>query len=189
MKLVTFVTFLFFITLQTKASYIGVENNLRHVGKIQTDAEGTTNFLEFSPGVLLATSMPAPLLTNTWFYPGAALFFPKRSDDDLYTKWDAEINFHLLTPLTTTFDFIYGATYLMNLIVGAGGTSVQNNGNSSSTYYVPEESRFTGGFAPEVGVRYEFWRAKYIYFGVLGHQVFDADARSFTLSLNLQTWI
>ena len=77
----------------------------------------------------------------------------------------------------------------MNLIIGAGGTSVQNNGNSTSTYYVPEESKFTGGFVPEIGVRYEFWRAKYIYIGVQSHHPLDEDARSFSISLNLLTWI
>ena len=189
MKSFIIILYIAFISSQAWATYIGVENNFRHIGKIQTDADGGTNFLEFSPGVFIATSTPAPLLTNTWMYPGAAIFFPERSGDDLYTKWYAELNFHLLTPLTASFDFIYGATYLMNLIVGAGGTSVQNNGNSSSTYYVPSESRFTGGFVPEIGMRYEFWRAKYFYFGILGHQLLDEDARSFTLTFNFQTWI
>jgi hypothetical protein len=184
-------TYLFFIlfTLNATANYVGIENNFRTIGKIQTDDQGSTNFMEFSPGVVMASSLPMPYLNNTWFYPSAAIFFPERSEDDLYSKWTAELNFHLLNPITDSFDIIYGGTYLMNLIVGAGGTSVQNNGTSSSTYYVPEESKFVAGFIPEVGVRYEFWRAKYIYLGVLTHHLFDDDARSFTLSLNLLTWI
>ena len=187
-------TIIFFITLtlsiqNTYANYIGIENNFRTIGKIQTDDQGSTNFMEFSPGIVFATSIPAPLLTNTWFYPTASIFFPKGSEDELYTKWTAELNFHLLTPITNSFDFIYGTTYLMNLIVGAGGTSVQNNGTSSSTYYVPEESRFIGGFVPEVGIRYEFLRAKYAYLGLLTHHLFDDAARSFSVSINLLTWI
>ena len=95
-----FILLLFFtITFKLHASYIGVENNFRYIGKIQTDAEGTTNFLEFSPGIVAATSMPAPLLNNTWFYPGAAIFFPSRSEDELYTKWHAELNFHLFSAI------------------------------------------------------------------------------------------
>ncbi len=189
MKKILSLLFFYTVTFTASANYIGIENNFRTIGKVQTDDQGSTNFLEFSPGIFVATSMPAPYLTNTWFYPSASLFFPQGSDDGLYTKWTAELNFHLLYPISQNFDLIYGSTYLMNLIVGAGGTSLQNNGNSTSTYYVPEESRFIGGFVPEIGVRYEFFRTKYIYLGILTHHPFDDSARSFTLSLNLVTWI
>ena len=95
----------------------------------------------------------------------------------------------MLKPITQRLDVTFGLTYLMDLIVGAGGTSVQNNGNSSSTYYVPNESKFIGGFAPEIGIRYEFWQKKYVYFGLISHQILSEDARSFTLSLQLLTLI
>ena len=172
---------------QADANYIGVENNFRHIGQIQTDDRGDTNFFEFSPGVIFATSIP--FTQSLWFYPGASLFFPQSSDDGLYSTWKGELNFHLLYPFTEKVDFIFGSTYLATLIVGSGGTSVQGNGESSSTYYVPEESKLIGGFAPEVGIRYEFWRAKYIYLGAIVHQILDTDAQSFTVSLSFMTWI
>jgi len=181
--------FILFITFNAHAAYIGIENNFRHIGMIQTDDQGSTNFLEYSPGLIVARSIPAPLIKNLWFYPGLSIFFPERSEDELYRKWAAEINLHFLKPISQQLDFSFGATYLMKLLIGSGGTSTQNNGNSTSTYFVPKEYRFIGGFAPELGIRYEFWKKRYLYLGLIPHQVLSDEARSYTLSLQLMTWI
>ena len=183
-----FFYFLFSFSI-AMANYIGIENNFRHVGKIQIDDQGSTNLFEFSPGIYFGKSIQLFFFENLWFFPGAAIFIPKSSEDDLYSKWTAELNFHLLWPVYEQVDLIFGTTYVGNVIVGAGGTSVQGNGNSTSQYYVPKKSRFIGGLVPELGIRYEFLRAKYIYFGILTHQILDKDAKSFSLSLNLMTWI
>ena len=157
------------------------------MGKIQIDDKGTTNFLDFEPGIIIAKSIS--INDRIWFYPGLTIFFPQSSEDELYSKWEGEVNFHFLYPYTQRLDFVFGSTYLASLIRGAGGTSVQGNGNSTSTYYVPEKSKFIGGFAPEVGLRYEFWRAKYINIGLIGHQIFKSNSRSFTVSIGIMSWI
>lgn len=181
--------FIFFLSLHVQANYIGIENNFRHIGMIQTDDQGSTNFLEYAPGVVLSSSIANPFFQNIWLYPAFTIFFPQRSEDELYRKWSAELNLHLLKPINQSLDVTFGFTYLMDLIIGAGGTSTQNNGNSSSTYYVPKHSRFIGGFAPEFGFRYEFWQKKYLYMGLISHQILREDSRSYTLSIQLLTWI
>ena len=181
-------TFIFHSTACLSKWAIGLENYSRHIGKIQTDSSGSSNFLEFNPGINFSTLLEYSEMGQINLIPSATIFFPESTQDNLLNKYSAELNLHASYPLFPQLLLLFGASYQLSLLSGSGGTITLNNGNSTASYFVPSSSQLSHYLVPEIGISLKPNESITIGTQLIIHQILDSQKRTFSLSFNFSYW-
>ena len=167
---------------------IGVENYSRHIGKIQTDDLGSSNFLEFNPGIGLGKTFRFPQYMAIKFFPSATIFFPESTPDNLLNKITGEFNFHFIYDMSKHFYVLFGTSYQLIFLSGSGGTVALDNGNSTASYYVPASSEFANYIVPEIGLGISLTANTSFGANLIIHQILNSQRRTFSFSFNFNYW-
>ncbi len=118
--------------------YMGIGSSTHNFLTAQNDEKGGTTVFELTPTVLLGANFPF-LFSGVYFSPaiGYSMFFP----EDNSSKSEIILQYHLNQSLTSNIYLHYGFSTYLTQIGGDGGTKELNNGNSTATFYVPEEKK------------------------------------------------
>lgn len=109
--------------------------------RVQTDTAGDkTQSFSFTPTLFLGLNIPFPLMGRTNFNP--AIGYAKFSNGaDGQTKNEIILQYHLSSNLTNWFNFNYGFSNFLTQIGGNGASVSLNNGQSTSTFYIPSQTK------------------------------------------------
>ncbi len=87
-------------------------------------------------------------------------------------------------PIHLRWDFVTGPLLLRYTVKGDGGPITLNNGESTSTFYLPGEERTSQSFVWQVGGAFVYDPMRYSL-DLLLHAPFDSEKRSYSLMINL----
>lgn len=132
---------------------VSLGNLCEYVGKIQTDENGATNTCSFNP--YLAGSIDYSITPQFFISPEIGFTFPKHGRDEHISK----MTLFALANTKYKFDslyFIAGAGLFFTRLSADGGTEELNNGNTTSSFPLPEGAVFTRNFIINAGLGYNF---------------------------------
>ena len=157
-NLVVIICLLFTTELLAKTSFwLGLGSVTHNVLSAQTDADGSeTKKFDLTPTILVGASIPFKYLNKTFISPGLGYAKYLDTEDD-YTKSEIILQYHFNYIFRPWLAFRYGFSNYITMIGGDGGSKTLNNGNSTSTFYVPSKTRssYTASvdFGPEFILR------------------------------------
>ena len=120
--------------------WVGFGTTTRNFSTAQSESSGGTKKFGFNPTLLVGTNLPF-FYADFFFSPGIG--FAKYSSEDNTTRSEIILQYHISQVITSYFLLQYGLSNTITKIGGKGGTVVLNNGNSTSTFYVPSETKTT----------------------------------------------
>ncbi len=143
-------------TLKTEAAspyWVGIGNLTHNFLSAQNDEKGGKKVFEAGPVFLVGASFPF-LFSGMYASPavGYAKFFTK----DQTSRSDIIIQYHLSQLLFPSMMLRYGFSNYITKIGGDGGTLELNNGSSTATFYIPEESKSTFTASMDIGTEFIF---------------------------------
>jgi hypothetical protein len=117
----------------------------------QSDTSGSKRLIDFAPTVLLGATIP---IWSGRFFLSPAIGYAQFFTEDNSTKREIILQYHISERLFGNVQMYYGFSNYITTIGGDGSTVTLNNGNSSSNFYAPSESKtsYTASFdvAPEL---------------------------------------
>lgn len=157
LKYLTFLLFFFFLTNRAEAYTYGptisLGNLCEFIGKMQTDDNGATNSCSFNP--YFATSLDIPVTSSLFFSPELGLTLPKKGRDENISK----ISFFALANTKTKVEFVHfiaGVGFYFTRISANGGTEELNNGNTTSSFPLPDGAVISRNFIVNAGLGIDF---------------------------------
>lgn len=162
---------------------IGLGNYCEQIDRVQTDDKGTKNICTFRP--FLSTEMF--LKGGETFHYGLFLggSFPQSPKDDLTHRMVV-----LISPTVRIYyDYFHFQTTLgmqVTRIWGDGGEVTLNNGNSTQTFNVPDQSRFSYNMVLSLGVGYSLFDSFTLNSDLYVIEARDSDKRAFSLLLQMK---
>lgn len=190
MKKIKYQTLLFaltsisFLTFQNVNAYditLSLGNLCEYVGQIQTNTSGATNVCNFNP--YLASSYDYTYNPQFILSPEIGLSLPKSGRDESISKMSISLlanakykfsNYHLLG----------GAGLFISRVSGSGGEQLLNNGDSTTSFPMPEETVYARNFIINLGVGMDFdkdWSADlhtYVF------NIITSEDRAFSIAIN-----
>jgi hypothetical protein len=160
---------------------LSLGNLCEYVDKIQVDENGGKNFCEFNP--YLASSIDFTLGQNVLISPEIGLSFPKKGRDENISK----MTFFGLAHAKYKFTYVHlsaGAGLFFTRISANGGEEDLNNGNSSSSFPLPEGAVYSRNFIVNLGMGADFnkdWSADlhtYIF------NIIKSEDRALSIAIN-----
>lgn len=136
----SFILFMLLIPFYSQANgfWLGAGTLTHNFLHSQTDKTGKTNKFDFFPIVLAGATWSSPL-QGISFSPGIGYAKMLKSKDNT-KKSEIVLQYHLSQRIFNGVQFRYGFSTYITKVSGDGGTVQLNNGNSTSTFYVPEKT-------------------------------------------------
>ncbi len=133
--------------------WVGFGNLTHNFLSAQNDEKGGKKVFEAGPVFLFGASFPF-LFTDLYASPavGYAKFFTK----DKTSRSEIILQYHFNQMLFSSLMLRYGFSNYITKISGEGGTLELNNGTSTATFYVPEESKTTYTASLDIGTEFIF---------------------------------
>lgn len=161
----------------------GLGNYCEQINRVQTDDKGSKNICTYRP-----------FLSSEMFFQGAENFhyglflgssFPQSAKDDFTHRMVI-----LATPGIRYFYDYFHFKLLLGLqitrIWGDGGETTLNNGNSTQTFNVPNESRFARNTVGAIGFGYSLFDSFTLNSDLYVIEAFDSEKRAFSLLLQMK---
>jgi hypothetical protein len=104
----------------------------------QTDTSGSKRVLDFAPTILLGTTIP---FWSGRLFLSPAIGYAQFFTEDNSTKREIILQYHISERLFGNVQMYYGFSSYITTIGGDGSTVTLNNGNSTSNFYAPSESK------------------------------------------------
>ncbi|EQC50299.1 MetA-pathway of phenol degradation domain protein [Bacteriovorax sp. BSW11_IV] len=174
---------LFFLLSSNVSALVGVGTFVPHAFKAQVSTEGGREFFAINPYVALNAIVP--IRGDHFFNPEIGYVFHTENDDET-SAHTLFVSYNFTYKLNHLFILRYGLTTFAFMNGGDGEEVTLRNGNSTATFYSPDETRTSyvssldlGGeyfFKPRYSVRFQTYIARFL----------SSDARSvyYTLSVN-----
>lgn len=109
------------------------------VGSIQTNSSGETNRFELDPLIAVSTHF---MLTPHWYLAPEIAYVLPRSAEERITKHLVMFRLDgMWKPWKEWLNIRLGTSMMVNHMTADGGTREINNGNGTSTFFVPAETR------------------------------------------------
>lgn len=172
-----------FIICSNSWALVGVGTFVPHAFKAQVSTEGGREFFAINP--YIALNAIVPIRGDHFFNPEIGYVFHTENDDKtsahtLFVSYDFT---YRMNPLII---FRYGLTTFAFMNGGDGGDVTLRNGNSTATFYAPDETRTSYVSSLDLGVEY-FFRPRFsARLQAYVARFLSGDARSvyYTLSVN-----
>lgn len=150
-KIIFLILILFSIKSNASLFWLGMGNSTHNFLSAQSDKKGSKKSFDLGPTVLLGFTVPF-LTSGTFLSPGIG--YAKYFTKDKTSKSDIIIQYHLNQYLFSNIYLRYGFSNYITSIGGDGGTTTLNNGSSTSTFYIPSETKksYTASF--DIGSEY-----------------------------------
>lgn len=103
----------------------------------QTNTLGSRNYFDSTPTVFAGLSIP---FMGATLAPGIG-YAMVLDEKDSTTKTHFIFKGHMISPLTSNIYLHYGMSTMLTKIGGKGGTLTLNDGNATSTMYVPDTTK------------------------------------------------
>lgn len=182
----TILLFLLFFTffLQVARGYdvtASLGNLCEFIGKIQTDESGDTNFCGFNP--YLAATFDYPLSPQFILSPEAGFSFPKKGRDENISKMTTFILANAKYRFSM-FHLLAGAGLFFTRISGDGGEQELNNGNTTSSFPMPDSTVYSRNFIVNLGAGINFtpkWSAD---FHTFIFNLLESEDRAYSVAIN-----
>lgn len=173
-----------FVYLKTAKAYditLSLGNLCEYIGKIQTNEKGSTNVCSFNP--YLASSFDYPINDQFILAPEVGFTLPKQGRDEtikkmsLFALANAKYRFSM-------FHFIGGAGFFFTRLSGSGGMQSLNNGNTTTSYPIPDATIYSRNFIINLGLGGQFnqeWSADlhtYVF------NILTKEDRAFSVAIN-----
>ncbi len=160
---------------------LSVGNLCEYVGKIQVDENGGTNFCEFNP--YFASSIDYSVSPEFLIAPEFGFSIPKSARDENISKMSLFILANAKYKLTN-FHLIVGLGLFFTRISGSGGTEDLNNGNSTSSFPLPDSSVFTRNFILNLGAGLDFTREWSADLHTYIFNLTSSEDRAYSIAIN-----
>ncbi len=161
---------------------LSVGNLCEYVEKIQTNDAGKTNFCSFNP--YISGSIDYAFIRPLVITPQAGFTLPHAGRDTNISKMDLFVLMNVKY-FWYRLQFTIGAGFLYSRISGPGGEEVLNNGNSTTSFPLPDSAVYARNFIYNLGAGVRLTRS----FGAEVHAyVFNAnnsEDRAFSLGANI----
>jgi hypothetical protein len=118
--------------------WVGFGSTTRNYATAQKDDSGKSEKFKFNPTLLLGTTLPF-FFADFYFVPGIG--YAIYSSEDNTSRKEIILQYHIHQSINSFFLLKYGLSNTIVKIGGKGGTVQLNNGNSTSTFYTPSESK------------------------------------------------
>lgn len=128
---------------------LSIGNLCEYVGKIQTDDTGSTNLCSFKP--YFAGSIDYIVTNELLFSPQAGFSIPQSGRDQNIKK----MSLFILANAKYKFSSVYligGTGLFFTRIQGSGGMQSLNNGNSVTSFPMPESTVYTRNLILNLGL-------------------------------------
>lgn len=186
MNKITYLIFLLLILLTKNCwaydANISVGNLTEFITRVQTDDSGTLNVLTFNPYIASAINFNIEN-SSILLSPELGFTIPKSGRDQNTNR----MTFYSILNLKYNFESIFldfGAGLFFTRIWGNGGNESLNNGNSTTSFPLPDKSTISRNTIVNLGLGHHFnsdWDAEvhtYIF------NLISRDDRSYSLLLN-----
>lgn len=128
--------------------WVGLGSTTRNFSTAQKESSGSTVKFALNPTLLIGTTLPF-FFSGLYFSPGIG--YAKYSTKDSTTRNEIILQYHLSQMLLPNFLLQYGFSNTITKIGGKGGTVVLNNGSSTSTFYIPSETKTSYTASMDIG--------------------------------------
>lgn len=156
-------------------------NLCEYVGKIQTDDNGAKNTCSFNP--YIAGSIDYSLTSQFLLSPEIGLSLPKHGRDENISK----MTIFALANTKYKIDFVHfigGVGLFFTRISAKGGTEELNNGNTTSSFPLPEGAVYSRNFIMNAGLGVDFTKSISADLHTYIFNLLSKDDRAFSVLIN-----
>jgi hypothetical protein len=141
----------------TKTLTFNLGTHTEFYNKVQTDSDGTLRKFEFAPTV--GVGMEIPVYEEFSFLPEFNWVLPRTTGDSRIIKNVFMLRGDMGYRPVDWFRLRVGTSIIWLNQHGRGGSTKVNNGNSSSTFYYPDENRSSVNNTLDIGAEflYDKW--------------------------------
>jgi hypothetical protein len=132
---------------------VGIENITPNVGGYQINDLGGSEYFSFNPGLRVETKTTLYSMTT---HIGASIFLPSTSEDSLYDTTYVKVDTRYRFYSQDRLQLFLGLALYSKIISGTGENLTLQNGNSTSSFYGPSQTKFNYFFSPEFSTRFFF---------------------------------
>lgn len=158
-------------------------NLCEYIDRYQTNNKGDMNFCSFTP--YFTTHYDIPFIENFLISPEVGLTLPKSGpDSDLNYMGLMLLLNAKYSALSNNLQLLLGPGLYFTRIAPKGGTAVLNNGNSTSTFTIPNEVIFTRNFIINLGVDYKFLPQWSVGAHTYIFNLLEKEDRAFSFGIN-----
>ncbi len=161
----------------------GIGNFCEQIQRVQTDDKGSKNICTYRPFLSTEIFFQAVDSFHYGLFLGSSL--PQSAKDDFTHRMVM-----LATPgIRYYYDFFHFQLLLgiqFTRIWGDGGEVTLNNGNSTQTFNVPNESRFAANTVASVGFGYNLFDTLTLNSDLYVIEALESDKRAFSLLLQMK---
>ena len=167
---------------QSYDAIVSLGNICEFIGKIQTDDKGATNVCAFNP--YLSSSVDFKPFKNINFAPEIGFTFPQTGRDSNINK----MNIVALINAKYTFSMLhlfFGTGFYFTRLSAGGGEEVLNNGNSTTSFPLPDSTVYTRNFILNLGARFPINATWSVDAHTFIFNLYNFEERSFSAVFNL----
>lgn len=162
---------------------IGLGNYCEQIKRVQTDDKGSKNICTFRP--FLSTEFFLQAAENFHYGLFLGSSFPQSAKDDFTHRMVLLIS-PTLRYYYEYFHFQVSLGLQVTRIWGDGGEVTLNNGNTTQTFNLPNESRFARNTVGSLGVGYSLFDNFTLNSDLYLIEALDSDKRAFSLLLQMK---
>lgn len=188
MYFLKYLTFTIFFLISSNEAFaydtvITVGNICEFIGRIQVDEAGSSNFCNFNP-YLGASFNFAPFQESFLISPEIGSTLPRSGRDSNILKMN------LFALVNARYKFTYLDTFVgtglyFTRIEGGGGEVALNNGNSTTSFPLPDSTVYSRNFILNLGIGYHFTPSWGVDFHTYLFNLLESEDRAMTLLLNV----
>ena len=149
-----FFTFLILFSIESIA-YVAFGSHTPALFKYQVDSFGSTRLLDLNFMVGAHLKIPVKFLKGHYARPEIGLNFDSSEMEDEYGRSTIYILYDLAWEWKKNIFLRYGVGTFIDKVFGPGGTKVQNNGGSFSTFYKPVGKAYSYTSSINLGIEYQ----------------------------------
>lgn len=185
MKSILYLLTIFQLSLANASTLrVGLESITPNVGGYQIDDKGENELFSFNPGLRIETKATFFSVTT---HLGASLFLPTTSEDSLYDITYLKIDGRYRFFSKDRIQLFLGLGLYSKIISGSGENLTLQNGNSTSNFFGPSQTRFNYFFTPEFATRFFFSTKLASTLSVSAQDLFEKDRMSWNYLIDV-TW-
>ncbi len=121
--------------------WVGFGSTTRNFSTAQKENSGGTTKFEFNPTLLVGVNLPIDFIASG-FYFVPAIGYAKYSAIDNAFRNEILLQYHISQEILSSFFYLhYGLSNTITKIGGNGSSVSLNNGNGTTNFYAPSESK------------------------------------------------
>lgn len=163
---------------------IGLGTWLENYGQTQATRDGETNGFEFNPYLSLATQYN--LYKGSILIPEAGYIFQRTSESISRNQFFLRAD--IAYPLNKYLRVRVGSSFMVLMTSGEGGEDTLDNGDSTETYYIPEERKTAYNQTLDLALEALVDKMSYKLQGYI-YSFNEEDDRMYSLSLSINYMI